>query len=89
MDCRLLQTIQQFEQNGCRNCKDNNRNPLEYTTPVWKGVLAMMQPTTSWVAKWQQQVTYVRGLYAMDVVGQKTFEEEDGDGDGDADADAF
>ena len=37
----------------------------------------MMQPKTSWVARWQKQDNAIPGLYAMQVVGKRAPREEE------------
>jgi len=70
LNCRLIKTDAQFEQKGCENCPEFKEDPIEeWTTPNFAGMLAMMQPTQSWVAKWQAQTSRARGLYAITVVG--------------------
>jgi transcription elongation factor SPT4 len=43
---------------------------LECTSANFNGCLALMDPKTSWVAKWQRIEGYVPGVYAVQVIGQ-------------------
>lgn len=47
--------------------KDNScPNGCEgYTTPSFSGMISIMAPTSSWVAKWKRKHTFVPGIYAM------------------------
>lgn len=60
LQCRLLKTIDQFKETGCDNCIDLELNKdadrlEQYTTSQFDGLLMMMKPTESWVARWQRQ----------------------------------
>ena len=65
--CKLLKTLNQFADAFCENCQGDwaggslpssmNRQEatelaLEHTTDDFEGLVAMMRPTESWVAKW-------------------------------------
>jgi len=72
--CSLLKTARQFEEEGCENCgwfleKIPNIPITSYTTSTFDGAISMMQPTASWVAKWQRINNCVRGCYAIQVHG--------------------
>jgi transcription elongation factor SPT4 len=72
--CKLLKTEEQFKKEGCENCNSDNTinamNYLDHTTTNFEGVIALMQPSVSWVAKWNSIVKYIPGLYAISVSGQ-------------------
>ncbi|XP_067113450.1 transcription elongation factor SPT4 isoform X2 [Osmerus mordax] len=61
--CSLVKTIDQFEYDGCDNCesylqmKGNREMVYECTSSSFDGVIAMMSPEDSWVAKWQRIIT--------------------------------
>ncbi|TFY64315.1 hypothetical protein EVG20_g5989 [Dentipellis fragilis] len=40
------------------------------TTTYFDGVIAVIDPETSWVARWQRTSKYVRGMYAVRVKGR-------------------
>ncbi len=66
---------------GCENCNDDLGEQAsaveDYTTPTFKGMMALINPRSSWVARWHQQQIKAQGLYAMKVYGQaKQIEEE-------------
>lgn len=74
LNCSIILTKQQFQRDGCPNCpllgmKGDAENVLDTTSEIFKGVIAVIKPETSWVAKWQRNNTHVPGLYAMIVEG--------------------
>ena len=42
----------------------------ECTSGLFQGIIGMMNPNDSWVAKWQRIDKYQKGLYAIRVQGQ-------------------
>jgi len=75
MFCSLVKTTAQFEENGCENCafldmKADRNRVLYCTSPTFDGIIAMMDPPASWVAKWQRIGKFVRGCYAIQVQGK-------------------
>jgi transcription elongation factor SPT4 len=64
-----------FEQQGCDNCEDylslkgNHDRVFECTSSNFEGMIALMQPEESWVAKWQRIAHHVKGMYAVSVTG--------------------
>ncbi|XP_064620492.1 transcription elongation factor SPT4-like [Lineus longissimus] len=73
--CSLVKTIDQFEFDGCDNCEEymgmkNNRDAVyECTSSNFDGMIAMMGPEDSWVAKWQRISKFTKGCYAVSVTG--------------------
>uniref|UniRef100_A0A3P9NQH6 SPT4 homolog, DSIF elongation factor subunit n=2 Tax=Poeciliinae TaxID=586240 RepID=A0A3P9NQH6_POERE len=73
---RRFQTIDQFEYDGCDNCesylqmKGNREMVYECTSSSFDGVVAMMSPEDSWVAKWQRIGNCKPGVYAVSVTGR-------------------
>ena len=70
--CYLVKTHTQFYNDGCENCvflgmKEDNARVKECTTGNYQGLVAMMRPKTSWVAKWQGLQRFCSGAYAMRV----------------------
>ncbi|XP_076032790.1 transcription elongation factor subunit spt4 isoform X2 [Oratosquilla oratoria] len=67
-----------FEMDGCENCdkflhmKHNRDNVYDCTSANFDGMIAMMSPLDSWVAKWQRIGHCVRGMYAFSVSGRLT-----------------
>ena len=67
--------MQKFVRDGCPNCEaflDLAGHPdtvSECTSQVYEGVIALADPATSWVARWQRLDKYVPGVYATKVVG--------------------
>mmetsp|Transcript_109500 Transcript_109500/g.317792 ORF Transcript_109500/g.317792 Transcript_109500/m.317792 type:complete len:97 (-) Transcript_109500:1669-1959(-) len=74
MVCSLCKTFEQFYNEGCDNCNglglqmaDRQDRVSEYTSPYFEGMISMMQPEQSWVAKYQ--AIPKQGVYAMEVTG--------------------
>jgi len=76
--CSLIQTWEQFESFGCANCeafmkyKGNKHKIGECTSSSFEGLISMMDPNSSWVARWQRinGPQYARGVYAISVNGK-------------------
>jgi transcription elongation factor SPT4 len=68
--------LDQFDEEGCDNCDDflrlkNNRDRVfDCTSANFDGMMAIMDPTESWVARWQRIDNCVRGMYAISVSGE-------------------
>lgn len=71
-----LQTLDQFDNEGCENCEDilhlkgNRDRVFDCTSANFDGMIAMMDPADSWVAKWQRVDNFARGMYAISVSGE-------------------
>ena len=71
----LLILAQRFIREGCPNCEsflDLAGHPdsvAECTSQVYEGLITLVDPERSWVAKWQRLDGYVPGVYAVKVVG--------------------
>ncbi|ELT94209.1 hypothetical protein CAPTEDRAFT_157886 [Capitella teleta] len=74
--CSLVKTIDQFEYEGCENCdeylhlKGNRDAVYECTSSSFEGIVSLMSPDDSWVAKWQRINRCVKGCYAVSVTGK-------------------
>ncbi|XP_025093012.1 transcription elongation factor SPT4-like [Pomacea canaliculata] len=74
--CSLVKTIEQFEFDGCDNCEEylhmkNNRDIVyDCTSSNFDGLIGLMSPEDSWVAKWQKTERMVKGCYAVSVTGR-------------------
>lgn len=74
--CSLIKTSDQFEVDGCENCeqwlhlKGDRERVYNCTSSAFEGIIAMMQPNDSWVAKWQHIVGQEKGIYAISVEGK-------------------
>lgn len=69
---------QKFKASGCPNCEPVLQNfgpeAIEDTTsPVFEGLIALREPTKSWVGRWQRVDGFVRGVYAVKVSGNVRF----------------
>eukprot|EP01117_Protostelium_nocturnum_P020018 TRINITY_DN882_c1_g1_i1.p1 TRINITY_DN882_c1_g1~~TRINITY_DN882_c1_g1_i1.p1 ORF type:complete len:126 (+),score=22.11 TRINITY_DN882_c1_g1_i1:59-436(+) len=76
--CSLIRTEKQFDDEGCPNCEPflqygRNRRDVDICTSAsFDGIITMLDPDASWVAKWNRinQKTFVRGVYAVSVNGR-------------------
>lgn len=73
LNCAYIQKTSEFKLRGCPNCPFLNTNKeknLSYTTSLsFKGIIALKDPKSSWVAKWHRINGYIPGVYAMIVDG--------------------
>jgi transcription elongation factor SPT4 len=73
--CSLIKSISMFEDQGCDNCEDflpmkgHLDRVYECTSSNFEGMIALMHPEESWVAKWQRISHHVKGMYAVSVTG--------------------
>ncbi|PIK60562.1 putative transcription elongation factor SPT4-A [Apostichopus japonicus] len=73
--CSLIKTTDQFEADGCDNCeeylqmKGNRDMVMDCTSSSFDGMIALMTPEDSWVAKWQRTSRCTKGCYAISVTG--------------------
>jgi len=76
MVCSVVQLYSRFLSHGCPNCEAvlNLTNApeaiAECTSANFNGVMAVMEPSRSWVARWQRVDGYIPGVYAVQVVGE-------------------
>ncbi|XP_003746760.1 transcription elongation factor SPT4-A [Galendromus occidentalis] len=76
MLCSLVKSVDQFEDMGCENCdkylqmKGNREQVYHCTSTRFDGIIALMQPEDSWVAKWQRLTHRLPGMYAISVSGR-------------------
>ncbi|GJJ07794.1 hypothetical protein Clacol_001999 [Clathrus columnatus] len=81
--CSIVQTPADFKRHGCPNCesvlqlKSNPDRILTCTSGQFNGVIAIVDPENSWVARWQRTSKYVRGMYAARVAGRVPEDVED------------
>lgn len=75
MVCSIVQSYSKFQKDGCPNCETSlelRGSPdaiSECTSQVFEGLIAVRDPTVSWVARWQRLDNYVPGTYATKVSG--------------------
>ncbi|KAG9302292.1 hypothetical protein G9A89_008783 [Geosiphon pyriformis] len=74
--CSLVKNYEQFKRDGCDNCEEYLRmsgsaeRVAECTTTNFDGMIANMRPDRSWVAKYKKIDEYVRGIYAVGILGR-------------------
>jgi len=68
LKCKLIKTTEQFREEGCENCP-NFTSVAKYTTPTFYGMITMLDPDRSWVARWQRSERLARGCYAIQTIG--------------------
>ncbi|KAF9654245.1 transcription initiation Spt4 [Thelephora ganbajun] len=74
--CSLIQTPGDFRKNGCPNCeeilqmKGSPDRIQSCTSTYFDGIIALIDPETSWVGRWQRTSGNVRGMYAVRVKGR-------------------
>lgn len=73
--CAVVLPQSGFLSHGCPNCDfldlaHSSDAVQECTSSVFEGTIALSDPKTSWVARWQRVDKYVPGVYAVKVVGQ-------------------
>jgi transcription elongation factor SPT4 len=79
MVCSIVQAGTKFVSNGCPNCEEflEMRHSADVvqdcTSAVFEGMIAMADPQSSWVAKWQRLQGYAPGTYAVKVEGVVSF----------------
>jgi transcription elongation factor SPT4 len=75
MVCSIVQSGTKFVSSGCPNCEEflemrHNADVVQdCTSAVFEGMIAMADPESSWVAKWQRLQGYAPGTYAVKVEG--------------------
>jgi len=73
--CSLVQTAADFRKSGCPNCEDilqlrgSTDRVASCTTTAFDGLISMIDPEKSWVARWQRTDKFVKGIYAIRVTG--------------------
>ncbi|PSC73674.1 transcription elongation factor SPT4-like protein 2-like [Micractinium conductrix] len=70
--CRLVKTFEQFYEQGCENCpflemEGDRERVFDCTTSEFKGMVSVVDPTSSWCAKWLHLRKAVPGCYALSV----------------------
>ncbi|KAI0056800.1 transcription initiation Spt4 [Artomyces pyxidatus] len=74
--CSIIQTPVDFRRTGCPNCEElmqmkGSPDRIQMcTTTYFDGIIAVIDPENSWVARWQRTAKYVRGMYAVRVKGR-------------------
>ncbi|MGL5899440.1 MAG: hypothetical protein ACRCZW_07205 [Lactobacillaceae bacterium] len=67
--CKLCSRISShLKSKGCENCTTVSKNS-NIASNKFKGMIGLIDPNKSWVAKWQRINGLKRGLYALTVDG--------------------
>jgi len=80
--CSIVQTSNDFRKSGCPNCeelmgmKGSGDRTEVCTSAHFDGIIAVIDPEASWVARWQRTSKYVRGMYAVRVRGRIPYDLE-------------
>lgn len=75
MVCSIVQSGSKFVSAGCPNCEEflemrhSADTVQDCTSAVFEGMISLLDPQTSWVAKWQRLQGYAPGTYAVKVEG--------------------
>ncbi|KAH9391167.1 Transcription elongation factor SPT4 [Tyrophagus putrescentiae] len=73
--CSLVKSFDMFEENGCENCdqylgmKNNRQMIYDCTSNNFEGIIGLMSPRDSWVARWKRITRNCPGMYALTVSG--------------------
>ncbi|GAA5994249.1 transcription elongation factor SPT4 [Rhodotorula paludigena] len=73
--CSFVASPSEFRKQGCPNCEDklemkgDQDRVMMCTTAQFDGLIAMINPDESWVAKWQRNDKHSPGVYAVRVTG--------------------
>mmetsp|Transcript_32431 Transcript_32431/g.52544 ORF Transcript_32431/g.52544 Transcript_32431/m.52544 type:complete len:116 (+) Transcript_32431:108-455(+) len=80
LGCRLIKTVSQWKK---KDGKCENGCEKDYYTSRFSGAVIMMNPSKSWVSRWQLSENFVKGMYAvkvpegnLDRVGQREDDED-------------
>ncbi|KAG7562871.1 hypothetical protein FFLO_01700 [Filobasidium floriforme] len=74
--CSYVQPSPDWMARGCPNCEAivrvaGSQDQIKKCTSIqFDGVIAVLRPKESWVARWQRNVNHVPGLYAVRVIGR-------------------
>jgi transcription elongation factor SPT4 len=74
MTCTLVKTYEQFYNQGCENCtflhmEEDPERVKECTSAHFDGLISMITPDKSWVARYQGVSRFHPGCYAVSVTG--------------------
>ncbi|CAK0786868.1 hypothetical protein CVIRNUC_010082 [Coccomyxa viridis] len=75
MHCKLVKTEDQFYDNGCENCLSQSmmgdaERVQECTTNDFQGLVTILNPGSSWTARWLHIAKCKPGVYALAVAGE-------------------
>ena len=69
LGCKLVKQAEQFRDYGCENCRHDSLGYMQYTTPVYHGLIALTTPDDSWTAIHYGLQNLQPGIYAMSLQG--------------------
>ncbi|KAH8740938.1 hypothetical protein FG386_002484 [Cryptosporidium ryanae] len=81
LSCKIILSDQQFFESGCPNC---THLAMEYdrqkvnssTTMSFKGMITILKPNQSWVARYNRLNNFTPGCYAVSVTGDLISDDE-------------
>ena len=68
--CHLVKTEVQFRKEGCENCpyfKQNSHSYMDYTSANFEGLISVIDPDVSWVAKHLNIHRFLPGTYCLKI----------------------
>ena len=73
--CGLIKNFGQFVEVGCENCSflnmaEGSERVHECTSAYFTGFISLMEPESSWVARWLRSSQVKPGMYAIHVTGE-------------------
>ncbi|EEA07601.1 putative transcription elongation factor SPT4 [Cryptosporidium serpentis] len=79
LSCRIILSDQQFYEKGCPNCThlamEFDRHKVNScTTTSYKGMISMLKPELSWVARYNRITDVTPGCYAVSVSGDLMYD---------------
>ena len=67
--CHLVMSDKQWKKKSCVNC--NELRDRDGITPYFSGMVSIMMPASSWVAKWNGFDSYKPGIYALKLLSDE------------------
>lgn len=71
--CRLVMSDTQWKSKSCPNCLHDENQSI---TPHFSGLISLFMPTNSWVARWNKLEGMKPGIYAITVLDEDPFEQD-------------
>lgn len=71
--CHLIKSESQFKKDGCDNClyfKEKSYTYSDYTSANFEGLVSIMDPQISWVARHMNVHRYIPGSYCVRILDE-------------------